>query len=77
MIRDHCGACGCQLQPLEPTSSWAKLAAQEAAVAGLRDPDPLLLAQVVHVGIVHCELEALPPLLTVDQWTRKGGPSRP
>jgi len=57
------------IQRLEPSSSWRAMALQEAAKARRRSPDELLLAQVVHTAIVHDELEDLPPLVSVAEWT--------
>jgi len=66
--KELCGACGCLIQRLEPSSSWRSLALQQAAAAGTGSLSELMLAQAVHAAIVHDEVEVLPPLVSAEEW---------
>lgn len=59
---DACSACGTQLQPLEPSSSWYELALTHAREYGIHKPAPILLALIAHTAVVHDDLTELPAL---------------
>lgn len=56
-----CGVCGTDLQPLDDTTGWHKMAVDLLASWDLV-ATPALLALASHVSVVHDELEDVPGL---------------